>query len=292
MGIYPQPNLWQCGPFALKHALIALGVFADEKTISKVSGANWRSGTDEDQLGKAARRFNCKLLMVRRHDPEVARRELVEYLRKGIPALLCIYDWGHWVTVVKEERGNFILLDSRDSAVLTIVSWRQLKKRWVYRETDELDRGYQRTIYDFHPILPRFRVQTKAKFSIARAKFLRRKENRTLSRFWDDYVTDMLNLCKPRTARSEQVFSLGEFFRRHEAMIVEQVSFWHGWINDRKARKLLDRMHFVADTYGLVIHREDEKRVIAGITALLSLWAAGKFGVQPVYESAGKKKRK
>ena len=290
LGIYPQPNLWQCGPFALKHALIALGVLADEKTISKVAGATWRSGADEVQLAKAARRYGCTLQMIRRHDPEVARRELVEYLRRGIPALLCIYDWGHWVTVVKEERGNFILLDSRDSAVLTIVSWRELRKRWVYRETDELDRGYEKTIYDFHPVVPKFRVQTKAKFSVARARFLRRKENRTLSRLWDDYVADMLNLCRPKTARSERVFSLGEFFRRHEAMIVEQVSFWHGWINDRKARKLLDRMHFVADTYGLVIRREDEKRVIAGITALLSLWAAGKFGVQPVYESAGKKK--
>ena len=288
MGIYPQPNLWQCGPFALKHALITLGVLADEKTVSRVSGANWRSGADEYKLAKAARRYNCELLMLRRHDPEVARRELVGYLRRGIPTLLCIYDWGHWVAVVKEERGNFILLDSRDKAVLTIVTWKELKKRWVFRETDEIDKGYQRTIYDFHPVKPRFRVQTKAKFSIARAKFLRRKENLTLSLFWDDYVVDLLNLCKPRTPLSERVFSLGEFFRRHEAMIVEQVSFWHGWVNERKARRLLDRMHFVADTYGLVIRREDEKRAIAGIAALLALWAAGKFGVQPVYEAKGK----
>jgi hypothetical protein len=43
-------------------------------------------------------------------------------------------------------------------------------------------------------------------------------------------------------------------------------------------------MHFVADTYGLVIHEEDEKRAIAGITTILTLWAAGKYGAPPVYE--------
>jgi hypothetical protein len=54
----------------------------------------------------------------------------------------------------------------------------------------------------------------------------------------------------------------------------------------------LKQFHFVADTYGLVIHMEDEKRAIAGMTTLLTLWAAGKYGVQPVYEEmAGKKKR-
>ena len=28
MSFYPQPNKWQCGPFALKYALVMLGVFA------------------------------------------------------------------------------------------------------------------------------------------------------------------------------------------------------------------------------------------------------------------------
>ena len=50
MGIYPQPNLWQCGPFALKHALVALGILRDEKDISRLAGTHWWHGTDEIQL--------------------------------------------------------------------------------------------------------------------------------------------------------------------------------------------------------------------------------------------------
>lgn len=285
MALYPQPNHWQCGPFALKHALVTLGVFADEKAITRIAGANWWYGTDDIQLGKAAKHFNCKLLMIRRHDADQARRELSGHLRRGIPTLLCVEEWGHWVTAVKVEKGKFIVLDSSDKAVLTIVTWNQLRKWWVYKERDELDRSFTRTIYDFHPIVPRFRVQKRARFSVARAKYLLRKENRTLALLWDEYIGDLLTLCKPRTALSEKVFSLGEFFRRHEAMILGQVAYWHGGISKRKARRVLDHMHFIADTYGLIIHVGDEKRVIAGITAILSLWAAGRFGVQPVYET-------
>lgn len=283
MGLYPQPNQWQCGPFALKHAMVALGISAEEKVIARIAGTNWWNGTDEIQLGKSARYFGCDLLMIRRHDPEQARRELTWYLRKGVPSLLCVYEWAHWVTVVKSEKGKFIFLDSKDKAVLTIQSWRELKNNWVYHQRDEEDRKHVETIYDFHPVVPRFRVQTKAKFSLARAHYLRRPENRPLSKAWDDYVSDLLTICKPRTALSEKVISLGEFLRRHELMILDQVDHWHGSIDKRRAERILKNMHFVADTYGLVIHKGDEKRAIAGITAILTLWAAAKYGIHPVY---------
>ncbi len=283
MGLYPQPNQWQCGPFALKHALITLGIFAEEKAISRIAGTHWWTGTDEIQLAKAAKEFNCSLRVIRRHDPEQARKELVGYLRRGIPVLLCVYEWAHWVTVVKAESGKFIILDSKDRAVLTILTWSELKNSWVYHERDEQDRAHIETIFDFHPVVPRFRVRTKAKFSLARAKFLRRLKNRRLSKYWDDYLSDLLTICKPRTALSERVFSLGEFFRRHQVMILDQVDHWHGSVNRRAAGRILNNMHLVADTYGLVIHEGDEKRAIAGITAILTLWAAAEYGIHPVY---------
>lgn len=292
MSFYPQPNQWDCGPFALKHGFMMLGIFANEKDISKFAGARWWHGTDEIQLEKAAHHYNCDLPVFRRFDPEKARRELIRYLKRGIPTLLCVDEWNHWVTAVKAEQGKFIFLDSKDKAVLTILSWRELKKRWVYHERDDVDRKAIQTIYDYHPIIPRFRVQTKAKFSIARAKFLRRPSNRAFSHAWDQYVEDLLTLCKPRTALSANVISLGEFLRRYEAMIVDQVDLWHGWIERTQAKRILSHMHFVADTYGLVIHDEDEKRAIAGITAILTLWAAGEYGVSPVYKPPQKKKKR
>jgi hypothetical protein len=290
MGFNPQPNLWQCGPFALKHALITLGIFVDEQEISRIAGSNKSSGTDELQLARAARKFGCELLMGRENKPDEARREMETHLRRGSPCLVCAYEWTHWVTVVKEEKGQFIVLDSRDDAVLSIYPWDQFRKCWVYHRRDEYNRNYVETVYDFHPVLPRFRVQTRARFSLARARYLRRSENREFSRQWDEYLEDMLTLCKPRTPLSSKVFSLGEFLRRHEGMILDQLSHWHGGIERRRARRVLQNMHFVADTYGLIIHEEDEKRAIAGITAILSLWAGGRYGVKPIYQEAAAKK--
>jgi hypothetical protein len=284
MGIQPQPNVWQCGPFALKHALIALGIFAEQGTITRIAGSKAAYGTDEVQLGRAARHYDCDLGMIRRHDPDSARHELLAYLRKGIPSLLCVYDWSHWVTVVKAEAGKFIILDSRDEAVLTILSWQELRNRWVYFEQDEYDKNHWERIYDLHPVVPQSRAKTKARFSIARARFLRRPENRALALGWDQYLVDLMAIAKPRTLLSRKVFSLGEFLRRHEQMILDQVDYWHGAMDRKAAFKILQNMHFVADTYGLVIHNEDEKRAIAGITSILTMWAASNFGVSAVYE--------
>jgi len=278
MGLYPQPNVWQCGPFALKHALVSLGIFADEEEITKIAGAKWWSGADETQLGKAARHYNCELLVLREHEPVAAKRGLLSYLRKGIPCLLCVYNWGHWITVVKEVKGKFIVLDSKDKAVLTIVTWSELRRHWIY-----YDRKRKKNLYDYHPVIPRVRVQTRAKFSLARVKHMRRPENRLLALCWDEFLADLSDICKPRTPLSENVMSMGEFLRRHEAMIVDQVTFWHGKIQPKEARKILEHMHFVADTYGLIIHMEDENRAIAGLSSVLALWAAAEYGVDKIY---------
>ena len=283
MGIYPQPNLWQCGPFALKHALVVLGVLKDERALSRVAGTHWWHGTDEIQLARAARAFDCDLLTIRRNDPERARRELVRYLRRGLPVLLCVDEWGHWLTVVKHEQSRFILLDSREPKVVTIATWTELRRTWAYHETDDYDEYTGRTLYDLHPVVPRFRPRTQAQFSLARARLLRRQSKRLLAELWDEYLGDLLVLCRTRNPRAERVFSLGEFFRRHGEMILEQVDFWHGTVDRKAAQEILDNLHFVADTYGLVIHVEQEKRAIAGITTIMALWSAGEFGVAPVY---------
>ena len=123
----------------------------------------------------------------------------------------------------------------------------------------------------------------RANFSLSRARYLRRHENRELAQLWDEYLEDLLRICKPRNPLSENVVSMGEFLRRHEGMIVDQIAYWHGKIESEAVRKVLRRLRFVADTHGLVVHLDDEKRAIAGLTALLALWAGSHYGIGPVY---------
>ncbi|MCW8810139.1 MAG: hypothetical protein OQK64_04185, partial [Ignavibacteriaceae bacterium] len=66
MSFYPQPNKYQCGPFALKYALVMLGIFASEKSIAKRAGSTWWFGTDEIGLSRAAKYYDCRLKYFRR----------------------------------------------------------------------------------------------------------------------------------------------------------------------------------------------------------------------------------
>ncbi len=283
MGLYPQPNKWQCGPFALKHALTMLGKIADEKHISRVAGAHWWNGADEIKLTRAAKAYGCDMTMLRLRDPLRAQRELLLSLKRGHPALLCVDGWGHWITVVGAERGEIISIDSSRAPVVRVDSWRRLERRWAYHRPIKGHPEVQEILYDIHSVVPRFRVRTKARFSLERARYLRRPENRALASYWDEYFNDLSHICTPRTPLSTKVIPMGELFRRHGAMIRSQIIYWHGSAKPRKINRVLKNLQIVAEAYDLVIRRDDEKRAIAALSANLALWAASKYGVNEVY---------
>ena len=283
MGLYPQPNKWSCGPFALKYALIMLGKIVDEKEISRIAGTHWWAGTDEIKLGRAARAYDCDLRILRRTSSLRAKRELLLALKKGYPCLLCVDEWEHWITVVGAEKGKFISIDSREAPVVLVDTWRVLKKRWVYTEADTDDPTQEKRLYDLLLVVPRFRMKTTARLSLKRARYLRRPENRAFATHWDEYFTDITRICTPRTPLSEKVMTMGEFLRRHGSMLRDQVAYWHGSVRLEQVARVLRNLKFVAETYDLVIREEDEKRTIAALSTNLALWAASKYGVDEIY---------
>jgi len=283
MGFYPQPNKWQCGPFALKYALVMLGRIVDEKKLARIAGTHWWAGTDELKLARAAKAYGCQMRFVRRTSSHRAQRELLLSLKKDQPCLLCVDRWSHWITVVGAERGKFIFIDSSKAPVVRVDDWRVLQRRWIYTEKDKFDPTEKKHLYDLYLVVPKFRVRTKARFSLQRARYLRRPENRSFATHWDEYFTDLSHICTPRSPRSTKIFPMGELLRRHGSMIRTQIIFWHGGVRKEQVERILRNIKFVADTYDLVVRTEDEKRAIAAITANLSLWAASKFGIDKVY---------
>ncbi len=274
MGFYPQSNRWQCGPFALKHAMAIVGLFVDEKAITKAARST-RGGTDEKMLRRAADRYDCRLQEIRRFNEDSAFKSLTTALAAGRPCLICINQWGHWVTIVgfdaRSER--FVVIDSEKDPVVRIPAWSELKRRWVFNEYDR--DGKLKQYYDLYVLRPKFRVQTKANFSLKRAQFLRRAGNAQFIKHFDEYVSDLLNIARPGSSRTgtAAVFSMAEFLRRHSKMLLETVRYWHEQTTEAQLRRVLNNMRFVAETYGLVIRQEDEKRTIASFSALLMTWA-------------------
>jgi hypothetical protein len=281
VGFYEQPNDWTCGPFALKHALVTLGRLADEDAISQVAATHWWAGTDEIKLARAARHFDCDLPFIRRTDPDRAKTSLVRYINQRLPVIICVDDWGHWVTVAGHEQERFVVIDSKEEPVLKVLTWPQLRNRWCYTEYDDWDREIG--LFDLHPVKPRFRVSAKAQISVSRAQFLRRPENWDLAVYWDDYLGDLLEICRPRSARASDVLSMGEFLRRHQELLVSRVTYWHGDLERDKVIRLLRNFRFVAETYGLVIPTSSTRQAVADVAILATMWAIANRGIGDVY---------
>jgi hypothetical protein len=282
MGIYNQPGKWECGPFALKHALLMRGVLASEREIARLAGTS-PDGTDERQLERAAGHYGCELPTIRKSKPDTARDELTGYLRGGNPCLLCINGWDHWVTAVHEEAGQFIILDSEKPEAIEVVDWPRLRELWVYHDQDGDGGAESHTLYDLHPLIPKRRVSNRAHFSLERAHYLRQPENSGLARLWDVYAEDLIAICSAQRSQGGRSLALGEFLRRHTELLLDELANWHGQIDRQAAHQVLERMRFVADTYGLVISQSAEKSTLAALSVILALWSAGEFGVEPLF---------
>jgi hypothetical protein len=281
-GFYPQPNDWTCGPFALKHALVALGRAVDAVHIATTARTHWWSGTDEIRLARAAREFECDLVLERRRDSEQARKLLVKFLREQTPVLLCVEEWTHWITVVRAEDRRFVVIDSTDDPVLSVMTWPQLRNRWRYHDVD-YDKKDPPVLYDLMAVVPRFRNPVKADFSVERVKFLRRPENKHLALHWNEYLEDLLTICRPPSIRIASPLSMGEFMRRHQELLVSRVVYWHGAVDREEVHRILRNLRFVSELYGLVIPASASRRAVADLAILVTLWAAASQGVDGMY---------
>ncbi len=285
-GFYPQPNEWTCGPFALKHALIALGKFVDATELAAAAKTHWWSGTDEIRLARAAREHECDLVLERRRDPEEARKLLVRLLREQIPVLLCVEEWTHWITIVGYQDRRFVMLDSTDEPVMSVATWPQIRNKWRYHDF-EYDKVQPPVLYDLMAVIPRSRSSAvKADFSVARVKYLRRPENRQLALHWNEYVEDLMAICKP-SVRIVEALSMAEFLRRHQELLVTRAQYWHGDVARDDIVRLLRNMRFVSETYGLVVPAATTRRALTDLAIVVTLWACAARGVDEMFGLGG-----
>lgn len=279
MSFYPQPNSYQCGPFALKYGLIMLGVFKDEDEIGINAGSTWWGGTDEIGLARAARKYNCKMKYFQSSNPNDARRALNNLLKKRLPCILSVKNWEHWLTVVNYSKGKYVVVDSELDDVITIVNSGQLLRKWRYKDPYD-----ERISYDGYAIVPQFKKLTRAKFTIENAIELMYEKNNDLARSWDEYFNDLTNIARPRTKLTINYITFSEFLRRNEKNLTHRVAIWHGMPTYSELKKILWNMKFIANVYDLIIPIEDEKKALVDVTSLLMIYACGKYGMDPIYK--------
>lgn len=272
MSFYKQPHTYQCGPFALKYALIMLGKMENEKDIEEIAGSTWWSGTDEIGLEKAANYFDCSFIDINvSNNPEKSLSNLRKNLRQGLSAILCVDKWAHWMTVVNYSSGKYVCIDSGMKKVIIILSERELLKRWKYtdKKTDYYS-GYVLAPYD--------RPKMLARFTIDIAKKLMSEKYSDLALNWDAYFNVLLELARSKNVNSDNTITFKEFLRRYQKSIVELVADWHGDIEYSELNDIFDNFLFVANVYNMVVHLSDINGAIIDLTCVLMMYATHNYG--------------
>jgi hypothetical protein len=278
MSFYPQPNSYQCGPFALKHALVMLGIFKHENDIGITAGSTWWAGTDEIGLSRAAKKYKCGMKYFQSSNPDDARRMLNKELKKGIPCILSVQNWEHWYTVVRYEKGKYVVIDSGLDKVITIKTSSQLLRDWRYK-----DKKQGIISYDGYAVIPKFKSHSKAKLDVKTAKEIMYHKYERLALKWDEYFNDLTNVCRPRTKLSVNFITFNEFLRRNETRLIHQIANWHGIPSYTELKNILDNMKILADVYDLIIPENEEKKCLIDLTAILMMYSCGKYGMDPMY---------
>lgn len=295
VGLDPQPDTFSCGPHALKHALTMLGVIAAPDRLARLSRLHWTKGTDEADLARAARAYGCTMKLRRFVDVDAARRAMVAALRDG-PVLVCVDSWEHWITIVDHSRGRFVALDSEADPVVIVLEWAQLRERWTYEHAPTKAKDGSVQLFDMFPVRPRTQKHgpmVRARFAVSRAHNLRRPENRDLASCWDEYLEDLLEICRPRSPNHVDAITLGELVRRHRDILVTRVTYWHGETVPSALRRVLRNFRFVADTYGMVVPAGSQRRALADLAMLLMLWSVSRAPLDhPLYAPVLKRKKR
>lgn len=256
-GFEPQPTAWQCGPFALKHALLCLGVIADARVITRVSGAT-EEGADETDLGKAAAHFGFALGCERHGSAGDARQALAAHLAAGTPVLLCVDGWEHWLTAVSADDAGVVLLDSRLMGVFHIAEWSALLTRLAYRKSGKPVR------YDLHPVLARGVETRPARLGRTRVRYLLDPAQRGLTRDWGRYLSLLLPLHHVPTAQMEWTAPLSHALRDRAAGLLDGIPSRHAL----RAHRRITHAAFVADAHELAMAIGVEQALAAALREL------------------------
>ncbi len=129
-----QDSQANCGPFALKNALEAIGIQRSAEELEKACGTSATNGTPTRGILRAASKIEgCYPVVLREAKRDVALLKLEHAIRRGRPAVIawCSQSPGdHWVAVVGVLGERFLVADAANSDLVISVEVDELEARW------------------------------------------------------------------------------------------------------------------------------------------------------------------
>lgn len=104
---------YTCGPASLVNAATALGLSVSEYHVEELCSTTERSGTNEHGMFNAAKAIGLQAQQFEFNSPEAAWFWLVGCMGGGIPVILCVEKWEHYVVAVGRLGDSIIVIDSQ-----------------------------------------------------------------------------------------------------------------------------------------------------------------------------------
>ncbi|MGC4114692.1 MAG: C39 family peptidase [Myxococcales bacterium] len=281
--LIPQPQeAGHCGPTSLSSCLAILGIQADQREIARVLGKPYRvytEGVDEFEIRKAARRFGVRTEFLHQGDKHRGAsfaRRLRNHLRQGLPAILLVQGFSHWVAVIGrlEEREQFIVMDPDDRHH----AFNRWSEHTLVREAwNEHPRKLEPAQY--FAILTRRRDGRPARWRVTES-FLRLVDAGS-EQTSDEMLNDLIGMA--RRARSEESEAepgpfLYEVLEDHERVILRSVEHWAAYnrqsVKPATLRSLFRDYTVIASSAGLRLSKgADLAAIVAQMTTVLTTYA-------------------
>lgn len=130
----PQETNYTCGPAALRGALAAFGLGAEEDELAAAAGTSASGGTSAEGLAQAAEQQGLEVEVLE----GMTLGELTDCLARGCVALACIqageeeagYDSSHWVVPCRVGDGEVECMDPSVEGARSVCSEEEFLARW------------------------------------------------------------------------------------------------------------------------------------------------------------------
>jgi ABC-type bacteriocin/lantibiotic exporter with double-glycine peptidase domain len=141
LGTSLQKDGYSCGPVALMHCCKELGLQVTEPEMRELTDVD-SDGADEHKLIEAIEALGLGAEALYNADPDEAWASLIERLGAGMPCLLCVDGWDHWVAAVGTDGDRVALQDSerteenKEANGLHLLTREELEARWQNADED------------------------------------------------------------------------------------------------------------------------------------------------------------
>jgi len=274
--IHGNPSHCQCAPVSLSAALSLWDVHISHSELKRLMGAGYLSGVDDGQIAKAARAkgFSCEVVVETRKAARSFVPGLRRQLRAGLPVILLVDDFAHWVVVLAIDEGRFVVMDSETAGAFCFWSERTLlRKCWNVGCDDEPDQHCALFISAEDGRKPTFR------FDRAFMRLCARGSEETLEVMSQDLQQLTINAIEalgPDAGEYDEE-PLAGVIARYEETIVCAVDRWVSadarQAGKRAVRSLYRDYRIVASAMDLrVPQRADNAALVAELSAIMCVF--------------------